>query len=175
MGKSTFSKFFMISTYFRQYVSSVSDFDDILLSSPDKFVVLRHDVEFSVLRALEIAQIEKEYEVCSFNFQVVAHTYNIFSNINVERIKSIEALGHKIGLHFYHSHIRDHDWSMLENEFKRQMNMLLLGTGCNCNRFSFHRPKAWMLEPREDYMFESINQYGPSFFEYSPKPKIFNI
>ena len=110
MGKSTFSKFshFEYRRILDKYVSSVSDFDDILLSSPDKFVVLRHDVEFSVLRALEIAQIEKEYEVCStFNFQVVAHTYNIFSNINVERIKSIEALGHKIGLHFYHSHIRD--------------------------------------------------------------------
>lgn len=155
-----------------KYQGQIRDFNDVLNENEQEFVILRHDVEFSVLRALEIAQLENEFNVCStFNFQVLAHTYNLFSNINVERIRKIISLGHKIGLHFYHSHVRDHDWRALENEFRRQMNMLSQGVGCVSDRFSFHRPKAWMLEPRSNYLFDTINQYGASFFEYSPSPK----
>lgn len=154
------------------YQEKIKDFNDVLNENAQEFVLLRHDVEFSVLRALEVAQIENEHDVCStFNFQVLAHTYNLFSNINIERVRLIASLGHKIGLHFYHSHIRDHDWGALEDEFRRQMNLLSQGISSESDRFSFHRPKAWMLELRSDYLFDSINQYGPSFFEHSASPK----
>ena len=55
-----------------KYQERIRDFKDVLNDNEKEFVILRHDVEFSVLRALEIAQIENEFNVCStFNFQII--------------------------------------------------------------------------------------------------------
>ena len=68
----------------------------------DSFAVLRHDVEFSPWRALELAKIDKLLDVCStFLFQVESNAYNIFSQENRRRLAQIEELGLHIGLHFY--------------------------------------------------------------------------
>ena len=51
------------------------------------FVLMRHDVEFSVHRAYTLGKIEVENSVKStYNFQVSCETYNIASNINSEKV-----------------------------------------------------------------------------------------
>ena len=160
------------SEIIQKYAASVTDFGKVINKNLASYVLMRHDVEFSVLRALELAQIESRYSIrTTYNFQVMGHTYNPCSVINAERMMEIRNLGHYIGLHFYYHHIPDYDWVALEAEFHRQVKLLENITGFNCDRFSFHRPKSWVLEPRGDYMFGKINQYGKSFFEFSPNPK----
>lgn len=61
----------------------------------DKLVAIRHDVDYSPLRALKMAQIEAEYEIST--------TYYIrrkFFDNNVDIIRQIAALGHEIGYHY---------------------------------------------------------------------------
>lgn len=139
----------------------------------ENFALLRHDVEFSTKRALDLARIEAENGICStYNFQVCTHAYNITSIVNRKRISEIREMGHKIGLHFYFSHITDGDWDRLIKEFSMQMSILNSALGIDCDRFSYHRPKAWVLADREDTFHGVINEYGQTFFEFSPSPEL---
>ena len=65
------------------------------------FCVLRHDIEFSIDRALEMARIEHEdLNVHStYTVQLRNNTYNALSQKNIEAIQEIESMGHYIGLH----------------------------------------------------------------------------
>ena len=65
-----------------------------------KFCVLRHDIEFSIDRAHELAKVEKELGVTStYTVQLRNNTYNALSEKNIGLIRKIKDLGHNIGLH----------------------------------------------------------------------------
>ena len=67
----------------------------------ESFCVIRHDVEFSLDRALELARIEHEMNInTSYFIQLNNDTYNPMSSKGIEIIHEISKLGHKIGLHF---------------------------------------------------------------------------
>ena len=153
-----------------KYKERFCDFSDV--SDKNSFVLLRHDVEFSTQRALQIAQIE--YSECvksSFLFQVRSNAYNVLSIFNRDIIEQISGLGHKVGLHFYVSHIKKNDWNKLELELEKQKEILEFALDSKIDRFSFHRPPEWVLKRRDDLICDMINMYGESFFEFSPKPK----
>ena len=142
------------------------------LPMPEHFVLLRHDVEFNVKRALDIAEIESAYKIKStYFFQVLSSGYNPFSSVNKKNIQRIKELGHDVGLHFYVSHLEDDNWDVLENELNIQKILFEKGLQINCNIFSYHRPPRWVLENRDDQLCGMINAYGQSFFEFSPNPK----
>lgn len=142
------------------------------LPMPENFILMRHDVEFNVSRALEIAKIESEHQVKStFFFQVLSPAYNPISNINKSMIKHIKELGHNIGLHFYVTHLEEGNWGMFEEELNTQKIIFEEGLKIECNKFSYHRPPKWVLENRNDEICGMINAYGKSFFEFSPNPK----
>ena len=82
----------------RNYLPIV-DFSEVD-ETTEKFCVLRHDIEFSIDRAYELAKVEKELGVTStYTVQVRNNTYNALSEKNIDLIKRIKDLGHHIGLH----------------------------------------------------------------------------
>ena len=138
---------------------------------PDNFIILRHDVEFSIARALDIGIIEaKENVQSTFFFQVKSSAYNPFSTRNLEKIMQLKSLGHTIGLHFYMSHIAENDHDNLTKEFELQKSLFEAGFGLQCEVFSFHRPPRWVLEMRDDFFCGALNAYGDSFFEFADNP-----
>ena len=78
----------------------IMDFSEVN-DEVDSFCVLRHDIEFSIDRALEMARIEHEdLNVHStYTVQLRNNTYNALSQKNIEAIQEIESMGHYIGLH----------------------------------------------------------------------------
>ena len=68
---------------------------------PEKCLILRHDIEYSVDCALRMAELEHDHGVCSSYF-VLAHSvfYNPFTPQNTRRIRRIIELGHEVGLHY---------------------------------------------------------------------------
>ena len=66
-----------------------------------KFIILRHDVDFSLDYALELAKKEAQNGIRSTYF-VLLHSffYNPFDEKNSSNIKKITKLGHEIGLHY---------------------------------------------------------------------------
>lgn len=71
------------------------------LQKNEKFVLLRHDVDFSLKSAVDFARIEAKNGFFSTYF-VLLHSpfYNALSPENISRIKKISELGHEIGLHY---------------------------------------------------------------------------
>ena len=152
-----------------KYKSRIVDFLGV---DNNDFVLLRHDVEFSVERALRIAYLDAKWSIpSSFLFQVKSNAYNPLSTLNSENIRKICDLGCHVGLHLYVSHIDVGNWKKLEQELINQKSIIELITDRPCDRFSFHRPPKWVLERRDDYIADILNIYGESFFEFNSDPK----
>ena len=65
-----------------------------------KFVIMRHDVEFSIPAALRMAEIEAEQGVQSTFFLLQTSDYNPFEEDEAVLIRKILDLGHDLGLHY---------------------------------------------------------------------------
>lgn len=67
----------------------------------DSFIIMRHDVEYSVDRAWQLAKVEQSMDFTStFFFQWTNNSYNILSRKNMDIIKDMHERGQHIGLHF---------------------------------------------------------------------------
>ena len=70
-------------------------------SSKKNQLILRHDIDFDIKAAYEIALIEHEINVKStFFFLLRGDFYNLINSENYDLVKKIESLGHKISLHY---------------------------------------------------------------------------
>ena len=84
---------------YEQYVSIISmikgklpivDFNDVLETNLDKFCVLRHDIEFSVDRALKLAKVEHSLGVVStYTVQLRNNTYNALSEKILKQLRKL--------------------------------------------------------------------------------------
>ena len=96
----------------------------------NKYVILRHDVDFSMHRAFALSKIEYNLGLKATYFvQLGSLFYNLFEHEIRELVSNILGLGHQIGLHFdptqYHisniSDLNQHlvfEKSILENLFQ---------------------------------------------------------
>ncbi len=110
-------------------------------------IVLRHDVDFSVHRALKIAEIEGEYGVAStFFVRIHSEFYNLFERGIFEKIKKIAKLGHRIGLHFEGEFFTKIEGRKeLEEKLLFEKDQIERPFKVKINAFSFHNPEAHNL------------------------------
>lgn len=67
----------------------------------NKVVILRHDIDTSLNKALEMAKLENSLGVSAYYFVLLSTDfYNINSEKSLKILKEIRQLGGKIGLHF---------------------------------------------------------------------------
>jgi len=66
----------------------------------DRFVLMRHDVEFSLTSALRMARLDHEADVRSTFFLLLSSDYNIFEPEGAAIVQEILDLGHDVGLHY---------------------------------------------------------------------------
>ena len=153
----------------KHYAPIIKDFKEINFYTKD-FCIIRHDVEFSIERALEIAKIDNEHGIkSSFFIQVLNNAYNPLSVVNTSLLRIIEDYGHFIGLHFYVSHLEEGNFKVLQQELESQVSILQSCIKGKIDRFSYHRPPSWVL-PIDTYKFSSlINVYSQPFFELIKK------
>ena len=131
----------------------------------ESFCVIRHDIEFSIERALIMAEIEYEMNVkTSYFFQITNNTYNIFSSENIAIICKIASLGHKIGLHFTPSSDEE---DRVKEEFFRKKRVFEQMLPVEIDRFSFHRPNLNSSILSKNIKIDGIiNVYSDLFFAY---------
>ena len=68
---------------------------------PERYIALRHDVDFAPEYSLEMAELEHAGGVVSTYFVLVdGQFYNPLARETIDRIRAIHALGHEVGLHF---------------------------------------------------------------------------
>ena len=140
----------------------IIDFSEVT-EKTEKFCVLRHDIEFSIDRAYELAKVEKELGVTStYTVQVRNNTYNALSEKNIDLIKRIKDLGHHIGLH-QNPPLMDLD--KLKTYVSVDIQMLEYYYGLYVDKFAYLRPKKEYLK---EYckLDNKINGYDRKFFHY---------
>ena len=140
----------------------ILDFSDVN-NHTEKFCVLRHDIEFSIDRAYELAKIERELGVIStYTVQVRNNTYNALSEKNIELMRKIKDLGHHIGLHQNPPLMK---LEKLANYIMADIQILEHFYGFEVDRFAFHRPKREYLKNYIN-LEGKINCYDMRFFQY---------
>lgn len=136
---------------------------------PNQYIVIRHDIEFSVDRALNLAKLEKKLGIhTTYLVQIRNPIYNPFSHDNLQCLRMIKNLGHEIGLHYYCIKERPFNQSIAAKEIKVDLQVLSYMLGFKVDIFSIHRPnenilKAYLNIPG------IINCYGKKFFHFYPK------
>lgn len=134
-----------------------------------RFCVIRHDVEFSVDRALDLATYEHlDLGIkSSFLLQIRNNCYNLASDINIEKIHKIKNLGHKIGIHIHLELNKDN--KNIHRYIENEAILFEKITGIPIDRFSYHRPTGELLKQYIEIP-NLINCYGKDFFEYYEHP-----
>ena len=90
MNTFSYIEYKNIITLVKQHLP-ISDFADVLEFNLTRFCILRHDIEFSIDRALTLARLEKELEVTStYTVQLRNNTYNALSQKNIEAVQEIK-------------------------------------------------------------------------------------
>lgn len=81
---------------------AIRPFRDIeSIAGNERFIILRHDIDRTMGRALGIARLEHSLGIRATYFvRLHASTYNIFEYRVYQALKEILALGHEIGVHF---------------------------------------------------------------------------
>ncbi len=131
----------------------------------DEFILMRHDVEFSVDRAYELSQVEKSMNFTSaYFFQWTNNSYNILSKKNTEMIREMHEEGHTIGLHFAVNGLTDIE--EIKEKIMLEMKVLSSMMGFDIETFSVHRPSKDIL--RANIKLEGIiNAYEDHFFTFA--------
>lgn len=151
-------------------------------------VLLRHDVDLSPERALEVARIEAELGVhATYFFLCSAPLYNLFDRPTRDIVGHIESLGHDVGLHFSTHQYWDADARPDDGAVRTRIDDergVLEAVADPVEAVSFHIPPEWALrrefdgvestyEPR---FFSEIGYYGDSNGRWrreAPRPEEF--
>ncbi len=141
---------------------TVTDFHNY--HSVSNFIILRHDVDFSINRALRLAQIESELGLKS-TFLILLHCefYNVFEKETSLKIKQIIDMGHEVGLHF-DSHFYDIDsLDELEKRLLFEKQILENLFNIKVRVFSFHITNHFTVSCDKESYGGMVNAYSEYF------------
>jgi len=136
------------------------------IEASDQFVLWRHDCDFSLNRALKIAEIEHEHGVNS-TFFLNPHCafYNLLEKGQAELVENIQSLGHAIGLHFDSQFYQISKEKELSEKVKKEAQWILGWFGVKPSVFSFHNPDQFLLSCDKESYGGLINCYAKIFKE----------
>lgn len=129
-----------------------------------KFILWRHDIDFSLNRGLRLAKLETKIGVKATYF-INPHSefYNIAETSQAKIIKKIINLGHNIGLHFDAAFYDKIGKNNIDNIIEQESNYIDWLFGQKPVAFSFHNPTSEHLLFEEDSYGGLINCYAKSF------------
>ena len=125
-------------------------------------VILRHDIDNSIDKAVTIAELEHDQGVTSTFFALLrTDFYNPASKKSLAGLKRIQSLGHEIGLHF-----DEMAYEQVEDvvaAIKSEARILSEIIGNPITTVSMHRPSQKTLDGNYD-LYPLVNSYGKTFF-----------
>jgi hypothetical protein len=126
--------------------------------APARSVLWRHDLDFSVHRALALARIEAEAGArATYFLNLHSAYYNALEGEVAARVREILALGHELGLHFDPSF----ETSRAPLEVLAAERVLLEDVfGVPVRSFSLHNPVVAEWDADEDEVAGMVNAYG---------------
>ncbi len=148
----------------KQHNYSIASYRD--WNNKGQCVILRHDIDNDIEKALTLAEIEREEGVKSTFFVLITSDfYNVFSAKNEELLQRISEYGHDIGLHF--DEVRYPDIKKPEDARSyiiKEADLLSLVVKKTVDLVSMHRPSKMILDA--DLVIPNmINSYGQVYFK----------
>lgn len=130
----------------------------------NRFVLWRHDCDYSINRAHAIARIEVSEGVRS-TFFLNPHCayYNLFEKSQYMLVHEIVEMGHEIGLHFDASFYGASNEAQLFDRLRAEADVLQNLFGVRPESFSFHNPAASDLEQDAETYCGMVNCYSSRF------------
>lgn len=129
-------------------------------------VILRHDIDTDIEKALKMAHMECKWGIKSTYFVLLTSDfYNIFSRNNNEKLNDIIKCGHEIGLHFDEMNYPESSGNIdaVCEKIQEEAKILEKVIGKSVEVVSMHRPSREILEA--DLQIPGIvNSYGRTFF-----------
>lgn len=130
-------------------------------------VILRHDIDNDILKALDLAKIENKQGIASTYFVLLTSDfYNVFSRKNTDYLKQIINLGHDIGLHFDELNYPDivGDKDKIIKAIIKEAEILSEVIQMPVKTVSMHRPSKAILESNLEIP-KIINSYSKVYFK----------
>ena len=120
----------------------------------------RHDLDFSVQRALALARIEAEEGArATYFLDLNSGFYNALERANVDAMHAILELGHELGLHF------DLTSGDVEDQLAANRELLEQTFGVQVRAFSVHNPELVAWADERDTIAGMVNAYGTAVRE----------
>lgn len=156
----------------------------------DTFLVLKHDIENSVFRAYQLAEIEHRY---GHRGSFYVHAYLLDDPHNVEMLTKMQEMGHEISYHYdvMDSNHGDLDGAIAEFEANRKRfeelgfsvvtvcqhgNPVVERVGYTSNRDFFRSDKVQKLYPQiADIMVDYKNKYSADYTYFSDAGRKFKM
>ena len=127
-------------------------------------VILRHDIDRSPRFTLPLAEIEAEHQATSTWFvRLSSDMYNALSQTSRNDLRSLQSMGHEIGLHFDEAAYTAEDGTM-EELIRREADILANALGSPVSTVSMHRPAQHILNGNIDIP-GMVNAYSRVFFQ----------
>jgi hypothetical protein len=132
--------------------------------SEGRVLLLRHDIDLDMAKAVAMARLEAQLGVRSTYFlQVSAPFYNLFERSARDAAREIITLGHEVGLHFdtrAYATSMSNGWKPFIASEARVLGECI-GREIRC--VSFHRPTPDLLNVELESM---ISAYAPRYFSH---------
>jgi|TARA_R110000822_G_scaffold118550_1_gene251284 hypothetical protein len=140
---------------------NIVQYSDIDINTKE-FCVIRHDIEYSIERAYELAKLEETMGLkTTYLVQIRNNCYNALSVKNVSLIQKIHDMGHEIGLHVHRGLL--HSYKDVTQMIKDDVDILSKAIQIDTKVFSFHRPSIELLTSNLKVP-GLINAYGDLYF-----------
>lgn len=161
----TYKAYRNLLTMLREYHYTVCDYHTY--EQADRSVILRHDIDLQIDKAVKMAEIEYDMGVTSTYFVLTSSNFfNIFSKRNQACLRQICDMGHAVGLHFDEVKY-DANQTDLVKAMEQEAALLGQCIGREVTSVSMHRPSQKTLEA--DYKIAGgriVNSYGLEFFQH---------
>jgi hypothetical protein len=137
----TFDSYRALLTHIRACGHTIGTLRDV--PADGRYVILRHDIDYSVAKALEMAEIEHALGVRATVFLMLASPYyNLLDGDNLRAARRIAELGHEIGLHYDTDVFEGLDAAQMGLEVVRQAAFLAETLGTPITSVAQHNPSV---------------------------------
>jgi hypothetical protein len=134
-------------------------------TSDGRTIYLRHDVDYSLELAVELAELNNELAVSgTFFVQLRAQFYNAFEHVETARVLRLQALGQRVALHY----VVDPESPPTPEAVRREFELLVALVPDSTPAFAWHQPSPALLEGRDFEAAGLVDVYGRRFFAEMP-------
>ena len=110
---------FFCSTIFNLNLKAITALEALTLSkTSEKYLIIKHDVETNVEKALMLAQIENKFSIRATYY---VQSYLLNDNKNIKVLKEIKNLGHEVTYHYDVLDANNGDYDLAEKEFDKTL------------------------------------------------------